>query len=111
MYTARDAPKMLPIIVGVKILKASPQSISPALKKVIDANSAPINTGIRLVPLAMDGVSPIKINKGRVTADPLEATVFRNPQRSPAPIAIMISIGIYWVPATSNVNHEPYWSC
>ncbi|WP_415836377.1 hypothetical protein [Polynucleobacter arcticus] len=41
----------------------------------------------------------MKINKGRVTADPLDATVFRNPQRSPAPTAIMISIGIYLIPA------------
>jgi hypothetical protein len=37
MYTARDAPKMLPITVGVKILKARLQSIIPALKKAIDA--------------------------------------------------------------------------
>ena len=104
MYTARDAPKMLPIIVGVKILKARLQSISPALKKVIDAISAPINTGTRLVPLAMAGVSPMNSNKGRVTADPLDATVFRNPQISPAPIAIMISIGICLVPVSSNIN-------
>jgi hypothetical protein len=94
MYTASDAPKMLPITVGVKILKASLHSIIPALKKDIDAMSAAINTGTRLVPLAMAGESPIKINTGRVTADPLDATVFRNPQRSPAPTAIMISIGI-----------------
>ena len=94
MYSASDAPKMLPITVGVKILKARLQSIIPALKKVIDAMSAPTKTGTRLVALAIDGASPIKINKGRVTADPLDATVFRNPQRRPAPIATMISIGI-----------------
>ena len=49
------------------------------------ADSAPISTGMRLVPLADTGSRPIIIRIGRETADPEDAAVLRNPQAKPAP--------------------------
>ena len=40
--------------------------------------------GTRLVALAITGSSPRVIMAGRVTADPLDATVLRNPANTPA---------------------------
>jgi len=40
----------------------------------------------------MDRLSSTRKSKERVTADRLDATVFKNPQRRPALIAIIISI-------------------
>jgi len=40
----------------------------------------------------MDGLSPTRKSKGRVTTDRLDATVFKNPQRNPALVVIIISI-------------------
>ena len=47
----------------------------------------PTNTGIRLVALAMLGEMPNEIKMGSVTAEPLLATVFKNPPIKPATIS------------------------
>jgi hypothetical protein len=44
----------------------------------------PTNTGIRLVAFAILGDNPNEIKMGRVTADPLLTTVFKNPPTKPA---------------------------
>jgi hypothetical protein len=54
----------------------------------------PRTTGRRLVPLAMAGGSPKNISRGSVTADPLDATVLKNPQRNPATKIARISSGV-----------------
>jgi hypothetical protein len=40
------------------------------------------------------GLRPIKTKSGRVTAEPLEATVFKKPHSKPPTAAITSSIGI-----------------
>jgi len=56
----------------------------------IGANPAMI--GMRFVPLAIAGGSPRKIKSGRVTAEPLLASVLIKPLRIPAIRTAMVSI-------------------
>jgi hypothetical protein len=62
------------------------QSILPSRAKVAVAIRAPNSTGSLLVALAADSGTPSIIRMGRLTAEPDEASVLRNPQASPATI-------------------------
>lgn len=72
--------------------EASRHGRCPARWNAQIAVAQPITIGSRLEALAITGSTPIMIITGIVTADPLDAAVFRNAAATPARMRITASI-------------------
>jgi hypothetical protein len=77
------APIAVPIPTGIASNKEFFHGIFPDFEKFTTLVKNPTNTGNRLVALATKGSIPQKIIMGKVTAVPLLATVFINPDTTP----------------------------
>ena len=97
---ANEAPAVAPTIAGI----AKPASRQGSSRRggISTAVAQPTTIGSRLEALATTGSTPMAIAIGRITADPLEATVFRNAPATPARIRISVGHGAArWAEGTS----------
>jgi hypothetical protein len=85
--SASSTPTTLPSPTAGASLAAAGQSTCLRRWKVHSAISEPISTGRRLVALAALALRPNMTRIGRLTAEPEEANVLRNPQARPAAIS------------------------
>lgn len=81
---ARRAPRMAPSTAGTANRMPSRHSRCPARWKRHAAMAHPMTIGARFEAFATTGSTPTAMRIGRVTADPLEATVLRNAPTKPA---------------------------